>query len=138
MVNLRPNDIIVLSSILPRYFTGLEGGSSEFFYFLDNGQKVNAQIAFLAWMRKLREIVKYGKTKGIKVIVVLPTPHFEDYPGSSLCSEQSFRPLGLQGCRIGRDKNDIYAKWQRIIEDLKALSSSSENLFLFDPSNVFC
>jgi hypothetical protein len=137
--SLKKGDVIVISLNLPRYFAGGSNDTQhEFSFFADKQIQTDAQTAFSVWLKKLIDMANGARTKGINVIVLLPTPHFPEYLGISVCTDQPFRPFEMQGCKIVKDEAGINREWVHIVNGLRRAATASPNLFLFDPRSAFC
>jgi len=135
---LSKGDAIIISLNLPRYFEGDNGGLGEFSYFVTQGTRGSARGAFSFWLKKLSDLAGDAQKKGVNVIVIIPTPHFPEYLGISVCADQPFRPFEMKGCKIVRDNEEVYRNWSHIVSGIKQLSSTTKNIFVFDPRNSFC
>ena len=138
MANLKKGDAIVISLNLPRYFSGTSDQSADILYFSDQGKKITVDDALGLWLQRLQNMGTFANNKGVKIIVLLPTPQFKDYPGISVCYEQPFRPLSINGCRIANKEKDIYAGWVTFIQRIRAEVSINSNILLYDPRSSFC
>ncbi|MAI24484.1 MAG: acyltransferase [Spirochaeta sp.] len=136
--SLSNGDAIVISLNLPRYFEGDNGEFNEFSYILTQERRINAMDAFSLWLKKLGDLASDAQKRGVNVIVAIPTPHFPEFPGLSVCVDQPFRPFVAKECLVEKNVEDIYGNWSHIVSGIKQLSSVVNNLFVFDPRNSFC
>ena len=98
------------------------------------GEFINADAAVDLWIRKLREFTRSAHTKGIKVVLVLPTPEIRTSP--TLCQKSSwFRPKFAipESCKISEE---VLTERHKFIN--KVTSSKVDNLNIFDPWNSAC
>ena len=88
-------------------------------------------------------LAKFAQKKGAKVIIQTPTPEWENQYRNPRCStldKQWFNSLAKINCRI--PSNFFIDKetglYNHIFEKLNQLSSSHENIYLFDTYKVLC
>ena len=98
------------------------------------GASISPGIAFELWSQKLREFAASAHKKGVKVVIMLPTPEIRSSP--TLCSKSEwFRPSFAisNNCLVPAD---VLAGRRDFVDRIRSLEI--DNLAVFDPWDYAC
>lgn len=121
-LRMQRGDVVVLASDLFRYF-------NPFF--------PNTDPRFLAWRRAIATLSTDLSMKGVNVVVVAPSPHFESGGGPN-CQRQWFRPELPSKCYATLSLETVQEKRGKMVDALRSLAANHPNLFVYDPLFIFC
>jgi len=142
-MNARSGDYILLSNRLPFYFGSLsyENDAKRFrFYDLHSRKSISRSLAFRDWTIRLKHFADLMKQKGVKVIVVGPTPEWP-LALNRQCAGQSqewFNRYRGKPCKIPTadvsGDGSLYAEIQNSLHDL----SRQGLIHFYDPLDTLC
>ena len=96
---------------------------------------------FNEWLTALVNYAKLLDTKGAKIIISNPTPEFPD-AWHRLCKgqyDQWFNKFSRKDCTLPKNRFiSKGGKYYEIIENLKEISKSSKNIYIFDAFETMC
>ena len=130
---IKVGDVILLSMRMPYYFGGT---------FNPNAPSVDSQENYFdEWISLLLNLSKVTQNKGVKVIMQTPTPEWEKEYKKNLCTKNEwFNISQKRNCQIS--SKFLIGKeigvYNHLFEKLNQLSTSSDNLYLFDTFKIVC
>ena len=141
---IKVGDVILLSLRMPLYFGGTyyENPPSDFIFIKKDGSFGSQENYFNDWISSVAKLAKIAQRKGTKVIIQTPTPEWEREQ-NKLCSSanvQWFNKLQKRNCEI-KSKffiDEETGLYKHLFEKLNQLSTSHENIYLFDTYKVLC
>ena len=137
-------DVIFLSIRMPFHFGGTYfGHPADYQFFKKDGSFLSQENYFNEWIASVVNLANMVKDKGANVIIQTPTPEWEkEYinPRCSISKTQWFNVMQRTNCQIKSkffiDKEQgIY---KHLLKKLNQISSSHENINLFDTYKVVC
>ena len=138
------DDVIFLSMRLPYYFGGTyyEHLSSDFVYIKKDGTFGSQENYFNNWISEVVNLANIAQKTGTKVIIQTPSPEWEKelYKLCSKTNSQWFNQLQKRNCRI-KSKffiDEEIGLYKNLLEKLKQLVNSHENIYLFDTYKILC
>ena len=137
---MKAGDVILLSMRMPFHFGGTyyEYLPSDFKFIREDSSFGSQENYFDEWIASLVNLANMAQKKGIKVIIQTPTPEWEEEL-NKLCTKNEWFNIS-RDCQISSrffiDK-DI-GLYKHIFKKLNQLSSSHENIYLFDTYKVVC
>ena len=147
--DLSKGDVIFITLRYNREFGGGDWNRLPInqFRFLDKNNKVvirdTAQDHFKEWLNILIGFTQYLSAKDVRVILSTPTPEFPQIEGKRCRkhSPQWFNKYSTEDCLFEIPKDFFLSEngqYFNIIQKLKEVSSTQDNLFVFDAFNVMC
>ena len=141
---IKVGDIIFLAARLPYHFGGTyyEYPPSEFVFISKDKSFGSQEQYFEDWIASVVNLANIAQKQGGKVIIHTPTPEWEKEK-NKLCSStnvQWFNVLRKRDCQI-KSKFFIDQEtglYKHLLEKLSKLSSSHQNIYLFDTYKVVC
>ena len=141
---IKVGDVILLSMRIPYHFGGTyyEFPPSDFIFINKDGSFGSQENYFDNWISSVINLANLAQKKGTKIIIQTPTPEWEREK-NKLCSSKNnqwFNALQNRNCKIDSkffvdEEKGIY---KNTIEKLNQLSSSYENIYLFDTYKLVC
>jgi peptidoglycan/LPS O-acetylase OafA/YrhL len=140
------NDIVLVGMRMPYHF-GNDGDQfpmQVFRYYSDNGsyeQMDSKEFYLKQWLQKMGSFLESVEDKGVKVIVLTPTPEFYRARLGE-CHEQNtywFNKLQGKDCSIAKS---VFigrgGSYENIISNLISIQERNSNFFVFDAFSVLC
>jgi peptidoglycan/LPS O-acetylase OafA/YrhL len=120
--SMNRGDSVILSSDLYRYF---------------NLDKPHIDPLFKQWKMAIKRLARDLEPREINVVLFAPFPHFKS-GGGSICSPEWFRPTLSPSCFASLPLDEVVKQRKGIVTALKALEAEHENLYFYDPLELFC
>jgi len=138
---IKVGDVILLSIRLPAYFGGTYYGDPQNYkFFRIDGSFSSQENYFDEWISSVKNLANITQKIGSKVIIQTPTPEWEEELNKLCSNRQWFNMLQKRNCQITTnffiDKET--GLFKDIFKKLNQLSSSHENIYLFDTYQVVC
>ena len=141
---IKVGDVILLSMRLPFYFGGTYYlPQKNYRFFREDGSLLSRENHFNEWISALVNLANIAEKKGAKVIIQTATPEWEQHyliPKCSKSNLQWFNSIQKIDCQIKSkffiDKET--GSYKNLFEKLNQLSTSHENIYLFDTYKVVC
>lgn len=141
---LLEGDIILISMRLPYHFGGSYYEKPPYFFkLIRSNQSSDWQNKyFKEWIRSVQNLADQVKKIGVSVIIQTPTPEWELETNKYCNSESSqwFNSLKPRDCKIDRKffLDEKKGKYKDLIEEIKKLSLSRQNIYLLDTFSLVC
>ena len=143
---IKVGDVILLTIRYPYYFGDSYSGSpSSAFRFIKEDKSFGTQEdAFNKWISSVKNLANISQKIGAKVIIQTPTPEWGKVIRSNefcaISKKQWFNSLQKKDCKI---KSEFFIDkkigiHKDIFEKLNQLSSSHENIYLFNTYKIVC
>ena len=133
--NSSSKDLIVIANRLQNSFANpLNQKSYENYQesiFFENDKKISRDKAMSLWFKKLEEIIKIAKNKGINILYVMPLPEFKLPAKSCLYSAER------DNCSKAKRKI-LLENYYYLNKNLKSLAANYKNFKLIDPFEDLC
>jgi len=112
----------------------------------DAWMSINETAAFQQWLTRLGNIADQANTKGVKVVVMAPSPVFwidRELPRSfpqGICSPQWFRLGMAEECPSSytEERRKMEARMKPFRAGLSQLAARHTNLYVYDPLPLLC
>ena len=140
---IKVGDMILLSIRLPAYFGGRYfGNPQDYTFFREDGSFFPQQNHFTEWISSVVNLANLAQKKGAKIIVQTPIPEWEKEQNKmcSITNKQWFNSMQDRNCEI---KSEFFIDketglYNHLFEKLHQLSTSHENIYLFDTYKFVC
>ena len=141
---LKIGDIILLSMRIPYHFGGTyyDHPPSSFIFMRKDGSFGSQENYFDDWIASVVNLANIAQKKITKVIIQTPTPEWEREKNNfcSIKNIQWFNQIQKRNCQI---KSNFFIDeetglYKNQFKKLKKLSSSHENIYLFDTYKIVC
>ncbi len=128
LADLRPRDIVILSSYMNRK--------------VEAGKDISQDANFEKWLRNLDGFTKTAKQKHAKVVFFAPTPDFGKY-GQEItppeaCLPEWFRPNPPENCRLNADRKELRTQIENFMLGIKSIERQNNNFYIYDPFPILC
>ena len=136
-------DVVLLSMRMPYHFGGTyyELPPSDFVFVKKDGSFGSQENYFDDWIAAVVNLANKSEEKGTKIIIQTPTPEWEKEL-NKLCTKNDewFNKTQIRNCQIKSkffidEEKGIY---KHMFEKLNQLSSSHNNIYLFDTYKIVC
>jgi len=141
---IKEGDIILLSIRMPFHFGGTyyENPPSDFIFIKKDGSFGSQENYFDDWIDSVKNLANLVQKQSAIVIIQTPTPEWEKEIKKE-CNNQNTQWFNRQqkvNCQINSkffidEETGLY---KHLFEKLSKLSSSHENIYLFDTYEVIC
>jgi hypothetical protein len=143
LANLRPKDVLVLSSrhfsmyatpfvhVGVAYYQKLEG---------DKGESLSEKSFLQLWGNKLEAIAKLSADHGASVVFIKQPPEFpRELSPSQLCQKEWYRPLLPSNCILTTERSRLRTRFMVGMSlILRKLQQENPSFFVYDPFDQFC
>ena len=140
---IKVGDIVFLSMRMPYHFGGTydKFQPSDFILIKKDGSFGSQDNHFDEWIDSVRNLANMAKKQGAKIIIHTPTPEWEEEKLNNSCTKNEwFHISQKRNCQIESkffigEKRGVY---KHLFEKLNRLSSSHQNIYLFDIYKIVC
>jgi len=125
-------DVILLSMRMPYHFGGT--------YYEKTPSANSQENYFNEWITSVENLANIAYKQGAKVIIQTPIPEWEEELNNSCTKNEWFNISQKRNCQIESkffidEETGIY---RHLLEKLNRLSSSHQNIYLFDTYKIVC
>ena len=146
---LQSGDILALSSRLEYYFIrtkfNLEHEDTTLRLADGDWNSIEEDQALSAWLNEVRTIAKKSEEKGIRIVIIAPTPVFRgnpkgEQPPGQLCVKEWFRPRIPKECPglFRQERSTLESRLKKIDKGLDALAATNKNIQIYKPFDILC
>lgn len=127
---------------MPFHFGGTyyEHAASDSIFIKKDGSFGSQENSFDDWIASVVNLANMAQKQGAKVIIQTPTPEWEEELNKSCTKNEWFNISQKRNCQIESkffidEEKGLY---RHIFEKLNKLSTSHENIYLFDTYKIVC